>query len=119
MTENGLFSNQSRSDCEIIKEDFEGVVSQLGECVETVADEYKGKGAVVGSMLGVLGATTKLLWHGTGCAIRHTPRALAAAAAVKREIAEAITEELKKAERERREREIMKRIESLKKKSEK
>ena len=107
----------SRSDCEILRDDFEGVFESLETCVETLVDERRGKGAVVGSLFGILGSTSKLLWHGTGCAIRHTPRALATVASVKREIVETVTEELRQIEKERREREIRERILELKKRT--
>jgi hypothetical protein len=110
-------SGVSRSDCEVIREDFEDVFESLEACVETLVDERRNKRAVIGGFFGILGSTSKLLWHGTGCAIRHTPKAIATVAAVKRELVETVTEELRTLEKERQELEIRERIMELKKRT--
>ena len=109
-----LYSKKSKkSDCNIILDDVEGVFGSIGTCFDTIVDEKKSKMQVAGSFFGFLGSTTKLLWHGTGCAVKHTPKAVATVVAVKRELTETITEEHYKYQKEQKEMELEAQIKKI------
>ena len=113
-----LYEKKSKgSDCDVILNDFEGVFGSIGNCFDAIVDERKSKMQVAGSLFGILGSTTKLLWHGTGCAVKHTPKAVATVVSVKRELTETISEEYYKYQREQKEQEIEEKIKQLKIKS--
>ena len=84
---------KKKSDCDVLLNDVENVFGSIGNCVDAALDDRKSKMQVVGGLFGILGATGKLLLRGTGCAIKHTPKALATVASVKRELTDTISDE--------------------------
>ncbi|EDZ63694.1 hypothetical protein CBGD1_1314 [Sulfurimonas gotlandica GD1] len=64
----------------------EGVINNLGNCIDSVFDKKKTKMNVIGSILGVGTSLTKLAFNATGCAIKNTPKAVVTVAAIKRKI---------------------------------
>lgn len=105
---------RKKSDCEIIKGDFDNLFGSIGNCLETSLDDKKSKMQVVGSIFGIFGSTTKLLWHSTGCAVKKTPKAIATVANVKRELTEIITDDYQQYKKELKEEELNTKIKELK-----
>ena len=106
---------RKQSDCDIIKNDFEDLFGSLGDCFDTAFDEKKSKMQVVGSIFGFGKSVVKLGWHGTTCAVKHTPKAIATVANAKRELTDTITDEYQKFQKEMKEDELDKKIKRLKK----
>jgi len=110
-------SSKKKSDCDIILNDVENVFGSIGSCMDTVFDEKKSKMQVVSGIFGILGSTTKLVLRGTGCAIKHTPKAIATVASAKRELTNTITEEYHRYQIEQKEQDLDNKIVQLKYKS--
>jgi hypothetical protein len=83
-----------RSDCEILINGAEDVFNNLGSCLESAFDERQSKMSVVKNLFKVGGSLTKLAFNTTSCAVKHAPKAVVAVAAAKRELVEAIEEEI-------------------------
>ncbi len=109
--------NRKQNDCDIIKGDFEDLFGSIGECFDSAFDEKKSKMDVVGSIFGFGKSITKLGWHGTTCAVKHTPKAIATVADAKRKLTDGITEEYQKFQKEMKEDELNEKIKKLKKNS--
>ena len=67
---------KSESDCDILLNDVENVFGSIGKCFDNALDDRKSKMQVAGSVFGILGATTKFLFHGTTCVVKNTPKAI-------------------------------------------
>ncbi len=105
---------EKKSDCDIILNDFENVFGSIGNCIDSAFDEKKSKMQVVGSIFGIGKAATKLLWNGTGCAVKHTPKAIVTAAKYKREFVDSVTEEIGNIQKQMKEDELDEKIKRLK-----
>jgi putative N-acetylmannosamine-6-phosphate epimerase len=82
-----------KSDCDILLDNAENMFGSLGICIDTVTDDKKTKMNVLGSIFGLGKSITKLTFNAGYCAIKNTPKAVVAVAAVKREIITAATAE--------------------------
>lgn len=80
------------NDCNVLLDNAEGVINNLGTCIDSVFDERKTKMNVIGNIFGIGASLTKLAFNVTGCAIKNAPKAVVAVAAVKREVIDAATE---------------------------
>ncbi len=105
---------EKKSDCDVILNDVENVFGSIGSCVDAALDEKKSKMQVVGGLFGILGSTGKLLLRGTGCAIKHTPKALATVASVKRELTDTISDEYASYQKQLKEDALNEKIKQLK-----
>lgn len=74
------------SDCDILIGKAENTIYSLENCFNTIIDEKKTKLNVVGSIFSFAFSLSKLTFNVAGCAIKNTPKAIVAVAAVKREI---------------------------------
>lgn len=107
--------NKSESDCDILLNDVENVFGNIGTCFDNVLDDRKSKMQVAGSVFGILGATTKFLFHGTTCVVKNTPKALATVANAKRELTDTIANEYQEYQKELKEDALNEKIKQLKK----
>lgn len=89
-----------KNDCDILLQSAEESLHKLENCFDTAFDEKKSKKQVVGSLFGFGYSLTKLLFKTTTCAVKNTPKAVVAIAAVKRDIVNAIDEEIRESKRE-------------------
>ena len=94
---------KKQSDCDVIMDDFDNLFGSIGNCLETALDEKKSKMQVVESIFGLLKPTGKLLWDGTSCVVKNTPKAVVTVANAKREITDKITDEFQKHQKEMKE----------------
>lgn len=83
-----------KNDCDVLINDVENIFADLGSCLENTLDTRKSKASVVKSLFSFGGSLTKLAFDTTTCAIKNAPKAVVAVAAVKREIIDAIEEEV-------------------------
>ena len=114
----GIYGREEKkSDCDVMLNDVENVFGSLGNCIDsafdTAFDEKQSKMQVVGSIFGIGKAATKLLWNGTGCAVKHTPKAIVTAAKYKREFVDSVTEEISKVQKQMKEDELDEKIKRL------
>jgi hypothetical protein len=77
------------NDCDVLIDKFEHTLLDLENCFDTVVDDKKTKMNVVGSIFRFGKSLTKLTFNVAGCAIKNTPKAVVAVAAVKKEIIDA------------------------------
>ena len=105
-----------RSDCDIIMENFEDLFDSIGSTFETTVNKRTTKMDVVGSLFGVGKNLVKLGFNSGKCIVKHTPEAIVAAASLKREVTETISEEYRKYQREQQEKALLEKIEDLKRK---
>jgi hypothetical protein len=94
---------KKQSDCDVILNDFEGVFGSIGNCINTAVDNRKSKMQVVGSLFGIGKSVVKLGWNVGGCAIKHTPKAIATVADAKRKMIDAGTKEYAKYQKQLKE----------------
>jgi len=83
-----------KNDCDVLINDVENIFDDLGSCLVNTFDTRKSKASVVKSLFSFGGSLTKLAFDTTTCAIKNAPKAVVAVAAVKREIIDAIEEEV-------------------------
>ena len=81
------------SDCDILLGNAENMFNDLGKCLDTTLDKNKTKMNVVGSIFTLWKSLTKLTFNAGYCAVKNTPKAVVAIAAVKREIINSATDE--------------------------
>lgn len=81
-----VIEEKQTSDCDILISKAENTIHSLENCFDNIMDSRKTKMNVVGSIFGFAFSLTKLTFAGAGCAIKNTPKAIVAVAAVKREI---------------------------------
>lgn len=110
-----ILFDDKKSDCDILLNDVENVFGSIGQCFEAVLDDRKSKMQVAGSVLGILGATTKFLFHGTTCVAKNTPKAIVTIANAKRELTDTISNEYQEFQKEQREIALDTKIKMLKK----
>jgi hypothetical protein len=84
----------NNKDCEIILNNVEDVFGELGNCIDTTFDEKKSKTSVVKGLFGLGKSLVKLTFNTGKCAIKYTPKAVVAVAAIKRDIVTSIEEEM-------------------------
>lgn len=106
---------KSESDCDILLKDVENVFGSIGKCFDSALDDRKSKMQVAGSVFGILGATTKFLFHGTTCVVKNTPKAIATVANAKRELTDTIANEYQQYQKEIKEDALNEKIKQLKK----
>ena len=107
---------KKKSDCDVIKGDVENVFGSIGNCFDAALDEKKSKLQVFGSFYGIGASLLKLGFDGTVCTVKHTPKALATVANVKRELTDNITDEYQKFQKEIKEDALNEKIKKLKNK---
>ena len=110
------YGSEKPSDCDVIEADFIGVFEGVGNCFDTLFDEQKKKTGLIRDLFGLGASVTKLGWHLTGCAVKHAPKAAVAVAQVKREIVDAIGEEVHQYQKEKKEEELRELMRDLSKK---
>ena len=106
---------KSKSDCNILSNDLENVFGSIGKCFDNALDDRKSKMQVAGSVFGILGATTKFLFHGSTCVVKNTPKAIATVANAKRELTDTIANEYQLYQKELKEDALNEKIKQLKK----
>jgi len=84
-----------KSDCDILLQSAEHSFGKLEQCIDTIVDKKKSKMQVLGSFFEFGYSVTKLLFKTTTCAAKNTPKAVVTVAAVKRDIVNAIDEEMR------------------------
>ncbi len=107
-------SSQKKNDCDVILDDVDSFFGSIGNCFDTAFDEKKSKMQVVGSIFGILKPASKLIWDGTSCAVKNTPKAIATVADAKRKLTDGITEEYTKYQKELKEDALDEKIRRLK-----
>jgi hypothetical protein len=105
------------NDCEIILHDIEDLFLGVGNCIDTLVDEKRGKSEVLGTLFDLGKKVTRLGWDAGVCAVRNTPKAVVTVAKVKREVKEALTEEYYRLQQEIKKEELEESIRQLKHKS--
>ena len=106
---------KSKSDCDILLNDVENVFGSIGTCFDNALDDRKSKMQVAGSVFGILGATTKFLFHGSTCVVKNTPKAIATVANAKRELTDTIANEYQEYQKELKEDALNEKIKQLRK----
>lgn len=91
---------------------IENVFSNLGNCIEAVAENRK-KDALKG-VFGIGKSLTQLTIETTSCAIKHTPKAISTIREVKKEIVSEIEEEIHNYQKEQKKKLLEDKINSLK-----
>jgi len=91
---------RSKSDCDILIESAEDVFHDVGNCFESAFDDKQSKMSVVGSLFNLGKSLTKLTLNTGVCAVKNAPKAVVAVAAVKREIVNAIEEEVQQQQKQ-------------------
>lgn len=90
---------KKQSDCDILIDGAEDSLKKLENCFDDAFDDRKTKMNVVGSIFGFGASLTKLAFNATGCAIKNAPKAVVAVAAAKRELVDAIEEEVRETQK--------------------
>ena len=85
---------KKKSDCDILFNNTEDVFKDIGSCFERAFDEKQSKMSVVGSIFNLGKSLTRLTFNTGVCAVKNAPKAVVAVAAVKRDIVNAIEEEI-------------------------
>ena len=109
-----IITRRKQNDCDVIMNDFENLFGSIGNCINTAFDKKKSKMQAIGSIFGLLKPTSKLLWDGTSCAVKNTPKAVVTAAKYKREFVDSVTEEIGKVQKQMKEDELDEKIKRLK-----
>jgi len=91
---------EEQSDCSILLDGAEDSFKKLGECFDDVFDDKKTKVDVVGSLFGFGASLTKLAFNATGCAIKNVPKAVVAVADAKRDLVNAIEDEIRESQKQ-------------------
>ena len=105
-----------KSDCEVIKNDFEDLFESINNCVDTAIDKNTTKLDVVGSLFGMGRNLLRLGFNGTVCAVKNAPKAVVTVANIKREITDTIEIEYQQHQKEIKEKELEDKILKLKNK---
>ena len=103
-----------KRDCDRLEDSFVNMFDRLGNCVDTLIDEKKTKMNVVGSVFGFGISLTKLTFNVAGYAIKNTPKAVVAVAAVKKEIVSTIEDEIYTHQKQQKEDALNEKIRLLK-----
>ncbi len=74
-----------KNDCDILLDNAENAMNDLGRCFGSLLDEKQTKMDVVGTIFGFGKSLTKLTLNVGICAIKNTPKAVVAVASAKRE----------------------------------
>ncbi len=98
-----LVKQEQPNDCDFLIGKLEHTLDDLENCFETVVDDKKTKMHVLGSVFGFGVSLTKLTLNVAGCAIKNTPKAVVAVAAVKREIITELENEYNQYQKEQKE----------------
>lgn len=114
MRKNRPIKYEKSNNCEILIEGAEDSLKRLGNCFESAFDEKQTKMNVVGNIFGLGASLTKLALNTTGCAIKNAPKAVVAVASVKREIVNAIEEEVRETQKQHKEDALEEKIKQLK-----
>ena len=101
------------NDCDVLMGKLDHTLDDLVNCFETAFDEKKTKMNVVGSIFGFGASLTKLTLNVAGCAIKNTPKAVVAVAAVKREIVADLENEWNQHKKEQQEEALNEKIRNL------
>ena len=104
----------SKTDCEIIGDNFGNVFNDIGKCFDTALDERKSKLNVVGSIFGLGKSMTKLAWGIGSCAVKNTPKAVVAVAQAKREFIDEVETGITQVQKEMKEDALEQKIKMLK-----
>ena len=111
---NLIVKHNKPSDCEILENKFDNTLDDFGNCFDSILDEKKSKLNVVGSIFKFGFSLTKLTLGVAGCAIKNTPKAVVAVAAVKREIVTELETGYREYQKELKEDALQEKIEALK-----
>ncbi len=106
---------KKQSDCDLLLNDVENVFGSLGSCLDSAFDEKKSKMDVVKGAFGFGKNLLKFGFNGTKCAVKHTPKAIAIVADVKRKVIDGPTEEYSKIQKEMKEDALNEKIKRLQK----
>ena len=98
-----VIEDNQPSDCDVLIGKAEHTINDLENCIDTVFDNKKTKLNVIGSIFRFTFSLTKLTFSATTCAIKNTPKAVVAVAAVKREIVADLESEYNKFQKELKE----------------
>ena len=105
---------KQKSDCDILLNDVENVFGSVGDCFESAFDERQSKMDVAKGVFGIGKNLLRFGFNGTRCVVKHTPKAIATAADMKRKVIDGATEEYSKYQREMREDALNQKIKQLK-----
>jgi len=108
-----LIEEDQASDCDFLIEKAENTLNSFENCFETMVDEKKTKMNVIGSIFSFGFSLTKLTFNVAGCAIKNTPKAVVAVAALKREIVADLEEEYNEYQKEQKEDALHEKIRQL------
>jgi len=101
------------NDCDLLIGKLEDTLGDLENCFDVVADEKRTKMNVIGSIFSFGASLTKLTLNVAGCAIKNTPKAIIAVAAVKREIVADLESEYSQYQKELKEEALNDKIRQL------
>jgi len=106
-------TGRKQDDCDVLLDSFEDTIGGLGNCFDTMLDERKTKMNVIGSIFSFGASLTKLTFKVVGCAIKNTPKAIVAVAAVKREIVNELESDYNQYQKELKEDALNEKIKQL------
>ena len=99
------------SDCDLLFDGVENVFKDLGSCVEST---FEGRKSVVGDLFKLGKSLTKLTINTGVCVVKNTPKAVVAIASVKRDIINAVEEEVHEYHKQQKEDALNEKIKQLK-----
>ena len=105
---------KKQNDCNLLLNDVENVFGSLGNSIDAAFDERQTKMDVAKSVFGIGKNLLKFGFNGTKCVVKHTPKAIATAADMKRKVIDGTTEEYGKFQKEMREDALNEKIKQLK-----
>lgn len=109
-----LKNKKDASDCELLMDNVENTLQDLGNCFEDAFDGKKTKMNVLGGIFKFTKSLTKLTLNTTGCVIKNTPKAVVAVAAVKKDLVTAIEEGMHEHQKQMKENALNEKIAQLK-----
>ncbi len=104
---------KQKSDCDLLLNDVEDVFGSLGNCIEAAFDERQTKMDVAKGVFGIGKNLLKFGFNGTKYVVKHTPKAIATAADMKRKVIDGATEEYSKFQKEQKEQALEKKIRQI------
>jgi len=104
---------KQKSDCDLLLSDVENVFGSLGNCIDAAFDERQTKMDVAKGVFGIGKNLLKFGFNGTKCVVKHTPKAIATVASVKRELTDTIGEEYARYQKEQKEQALEEKIKQI------
>lgn len=104
----------AKNDCDVLLDGAKDVFGNLENCFDSAFDDKKTKINVIGSIFGLGKSLTKLTFNAGCCIVKNTPKAVVAVASAKRELINAVEEEMREYDKQKKEEALDMKIKLLK-----